>query len=80
MPQHLAIDTNFVTGTAYFSNQKQIKITFNQSFEVIPAIQLTLNDESVSIPYKIDVAKTDFTIKLKTPWTGHIDWNATGRK
>jgi len=80
MPQHIALDVNFTPGTAIFSNQKQLKVTFNQPFDIAPTIQLTMNDASVSIPYKISVNKTDFTIKLQTPYTGSIDWTAIGRK
>jgi hypothetical protein len=80
MPQHLALNTNFITGTSYLTNQKQIKVTFTEAFDLVPAIQITLGDEAVAPPYKVNVSTTSFTIKFQNNFTGYLDWTAIGRK
>jgi len=64
-------------GIANFSAEKTKNVIFPKSFNIVPAVDLTLGDDTTAPPYKISVTKNGFTIKFKTNYTGDVEWKAT---
>ena len=85
MPKHLAMNANFLQGTAYFNNTRNVTVTFKNTegvtigFSKAPKIMLT-PCESTSMPafkqiyVKTGPLFTGVTIKMNSPWTGEMDW------
>ena len=78
--KYLKVGRNSQSGTAVFNNTKQVTVTFPYAFSFIPVCQLTLNDLSSNIPYKLSSTTTQLTIKIKNNFTGSIDWLALARQ
>jgi len=79
MPRYLAVNTNFISGTAIFENVKSVVVTYGKTFPRKPIIQLTLDATSTVPPYKTTVTTTQCTIKFQTPFTGNVEWSAIER-
>lgn len=78
--KYLKAGRNSQSGTAVFNKTKQVTVTFPHAFAFVPVCMLTLNDLSNDIPYKLTATTTELTIRLKTNFTGSIDWQATARQ
>lgn len=64
-------------GSVSFIVQKTMNIIFLFPFNVIPSVDLTLGDENLTPPYRINVTKNGFIIKFKVNYTGDLEWKAT---
>lgn len=64
------------SGTISFLNEKTKNVVFQPSFSDIPSVDLTLGDETLTPPYRINVTKNGFTIKFKISYTGEVEWKA----
>lgn len=65
------------TGKVAFNNEKTKNVVFEKLFAIVPAVDLTLNQDTSSPPFRVDVIKNGFTIKFKTNYTGDVEWKAT---
>lgn len=79
MPKHLAIDINILSGTAIFNNVKSVNVSYGKTFELIPIVNLSLNDTTSVPAYKMNVTNTGFTIMFQTKYTGSVDWSVIER-
>jgi len=73
MPKHYAVGKNIQHYTAYFQNTKVVKLTYDEPFEKVPMVQLTMTDSGTVPVYKQRVTKTEVKIAFKTKWTGEVD-------
>lgn len=79
MPKHLAIDINVLSGTAVFNNVKSVNVSYGRTFDLLPIVNLSLNDTTSVPPYKMNVTNSGFTIMFQTKYTGSVDWNVIER-
>ena len=59
-----------------FSSEKNKNISFQTSFLSIPKINITLDTDSNSIPYTVNITLTGFQIKFRINYTGNVNWSA----
>ena len=77
MPEHLAIGKNIHIGQEAFVNQKTKNVIFPVPFENIPAIDISVDNNSIAVPYRINITTAGFTIKFQINYTGNVEWKAT---
>jgi len=63
-------------GMENFVSQKTRNVSFQVPYITVPYITLTLDNNSNSIPYKINVTTTGFQIKFQTNYTGEVAWTS----
>ena len=63
-------------GLVTFVDAKTKNITFQLPFVTSPQITLTLDSDSNTIPYALNINLTGFQIKFKTNYTGAVIWTA----
>ena len=73
MPKHYAVGGNVKEHTAQFNNVKSVVIPFDEEWEKIPLVQLTMGDTGTVPASKSIVTKTSLTIRLQSTWSGSID-------
>lgn len=67
---------NVDSGSIIFNSVNTKNILFTSTFSTIPDVNLTMDGLIISPPYKINVTKNGFTVKLQTKYTGTITWTA----
>jgi len=85
MPKHLAIDVNYLFGTVFFNNTRNVDVYFKRQdgtqvyFTKAPKILLTPADSTTMPPFRTTYIKDGnlfigVTIKMAVSWTGNVDW------
>lgn len=75
-------DNDFVSkglqaDVANFVNANSKNISFNEPFETPPDIKITLDANSVAVPYKTNASVNGFTVRFQVPYSGNINWEAS---
>lgn len=79
---HKTSDDDFVvkgyqSGIANLANANSKNISFSEPFQAPPEIKISLDGNSVSVPYKTNVSVNGFTIRFQVPYSGNISWEAS---
>lgn len=77
MPEHLAIGKNIHVGTESFVAQKTKNVIFPIPFTSIPAVDISVDANSIAVPFRINITTAGFTIKFAINYTGNVEWKAT---
>ena len=73
MPKHYAYENNILHRRVQFNNTKVVNLSYGKTFDIIPQIQLTMNDSGNVPVYKTNITTSNVKIRFKSKWTGTVD-------
>jgi len=79
MPKHYAVGKNIQHYTAVFKNTKVVRVIFDQPYDKVPNVQLTLLDSGNVPVYRVKAQTDKCLIGFKQKWTGEVDVEVTER-
>ena len=65
----------FRSGTEIFNSETIKHVSYGITFIKKPKILLSLGNNSVAVPYKINETVSGFSIMFRVPYSGDIDWS-----